>query len=320
MKNPIFKIIPADNFIWNQKELIDFLIVHRGSPIELSTNQEGCCGKSIGVYQLLEQFKYTQVKLYTANSIEHHDKYEIIADPHTWKFLKVSKKIEADFQQWNCRKIFGTVFGRPIWHRIGIAAHLYANHADKSLVGFFSDPNNIDQRELFEIQKLFQNDNNSFINFANTLKYFPLRHSEVSDYAPGYSMTDEFTNQTKTIYQHFLIDIVAEPFTSGDCFFITEKTIRPMLLKKPMIVMASKNHLDYLHQMGFRTFSDFWSEEYDGFEERDRYLKILELIDLIAKKSINELKDMYMAMQYTLNHNYNLLMSQSYKNNIVKIN
>jgi hypothetical protein len=72
--------------------------------------------------------------------------------------------------------------------------------------------------------------------------------------------------------------------------------------------------------MGFRTFSDFWSEEYDGFEERDRYLKILELIDLIAKKSIKELKDMYMAMQYTLNHNYNLLMSQSYKNNIVKIN
>jgi hypothetical protein len=86
-----------------------------------------------------------------------------------------------------------------------------------------------------------------------------------------------------------------------------------------MIVMASKNHLDYLHQLGFKTFSNFWSEEYDAFDQQVRYSKILELIDNLSKKTNQELQDMYMSMQDILDHNYNLLMSQSYKKSIIEI-
>ena len=83
--------------------------------------------------------------------------------------------------------------------------------------------------------------------------------------------------------------------------------------------MGSKNYLDYLHQMGFRTFSDFWPEDYDGFDGRDRYIKILELIDNLAQKPIVELEKMYWDMQYTLNHNYDLLLNQTYNTNITHI-
>ena len=68
--------------------------------------------------------------------------------------------------------------------------------------------------------------------------------------------------------------------------------------------------------MGFKTFCNFWSEEYDGYQGRDRYVKILELIDTLAKKSIKELDDMYASMQHILKHNYDLLINQTYKKSI----
>jgi hypothetical protein len=95
--------------------------------------------------------------------------------------------------------------------------------------------------------------------------------------------------------------------------------VRPMLLKKPMIVMGSRDYLDYLHQMGFRTFNDFWDENYDGFADGNRYQKILELIDQIARYSTQELNNMYYRMQSILDHNYNLLVSQSYNTKITYI-
>jgi len=83
--------------------------------------------------------------------------------------------------------------------------------------------------------------------------------------------------------------------------------------------MGSKNYLDYLHQMGFRTFGDFWNEDYDGYEDKERYVKILQLIDDLSKKSTVELEKMYWDMQYSLDHNYNLLLNQNYATDITYI-
>ena len=130
---------------------------------------------------------------------------------------------------------------------------------------------------------------------------------------------DNFGEQLANFYTNFLIDIVAETWTQGDCFFPTEKTIRPMLLKKPMIVMGSKNYLEYLRQMGFRTFGDFWDESYDGYEGTDRYTRILALVNYLATKSTNDLESMSWHMEYTLQHNYDLLMNQNYQRQIEKI-
>jgi hypothetical protein len=71
--------------------------------------------------------------------------------------------------------------------------------------------------------------------------------------------------------------------------------------------------------MGFRTFNDFWDEDYDGYEYGDRLRRIYNVIDYIGSKSINELEKMYWDMQYTLEHNYNLLINRQYKNKITQL-
>ena len=89
-----------------------------------------------------------------------------------------------------------------------------------------------------------------------------------------------------------------------------------MLMKKPFVVFGGKNYLEYLRQMGFRTFEDFWDESYDGYSEADRYMQILVLIDKLAQKSLEDLETMYWDMKYTLDHNYNLLISQGFNRQI----
>ena len=108
-----------------------------------------------------------------------------------------------------------------------------------------------------------------------------------------------------------LIDIVSEPTCYGNAFYPTEKIARAILCKRPFIVMASKNYLLYLRQMGFKTFFDFWDEQYDMLDGRNRYLHILKLLDQIA--ATTDIHTMYSSMKNTLEHNFNLLMTQQFK-------
>ncbi|WP_353479850.1 hypothetical protein [Haliscomenobacter sp.] len=314
----IFKIIPADTSIWNLPELVDFLIAYQNQDIVIQTNNEGCCASTIGLYQWLDKFSFNSVTIETSNLLETHDRYKI-SFQIPWKSLRASQPIDPIHHIWNQKSVFGTLYGRPLWHRLGIASHLLSTHPGISEVGCLCDPTDPDQRELFEISELWKHNPNSLIEFSKIVSQFPCKHVDVVQYIPGLTLADGFFQQTKRVYKNLLIDIVGETFTTGNCFFITEKTIRPMLMKKPMIVMGSQDFLGYLQQMGFKTFNNFWDEDYDGFAEQNRYQKILDLIDSLAQQPINVLVDMYQKMQPILDHNYDLLMSQGYNKTITKI-
>ena len=118
-----FRIKPADTFIWNLNELVDFLIKHQHQHIIIENGTEGCCSRTIGLYDWLDKFEFASVTIETSNALETHDWYNIKYKV-PWKFLEVSRPIEPSLHIWNQKSIFGTVFGRPLWHRVGIASYL----------------------------------------------------------------------------------------------------------------------------------------------------------------------------------------------------
>jgi len=305
-----FVIIPADNFIWNQSELMSFLVNNQEKDILLSVNSEGCCLNAIGVYKILDLFKFKSVTILSNNIFESHNTYNIVNAQSYFKFFQIEKEYK-EYHVWNNSKLFGALYNRPIWHRIGIASHLYANHRTVSMVNFRANPHDEDSRTLFELQSLFETDPASVENFIQTYKKFPALLKEFDDYTVG-ATTTQHTDQLCKLYTEFLIDIVAETFTSGKTFFATEKTVRPILLKKPFIIMGPKCFLIHLRQMGFKTFNDYWSEDYDGYEPKQKYKMILESIDNIASKSQQEISSMYADMQEILEHNYNLLINKKF--------
>jgi hypothetical protein len=197
-----------------------------------------------------------------------------------------------------------------------LASYLKSQYASESLVNLRGDYGDEDSRRLFEVTEFFRWAPEHIKYFAAIADQLPLIVEPVDGYTPGVTDTSGFTQQLQDFYTDIFVDIVSETFTSGDSFYPTEKTFRPMLLKKPFVVMSSANHLIYLRQMGFQTFGDFWSEDYDGLTRRARYQKIIELIDFIANKSKDELYDMYQRMQPILDHNYDLLQSRLYNRKI----
>lgn len=310
-----FKIIPGDRFIWNRDQLESFLINHQHQPITLDVNSEGCDLAAIGLYNLLDKFQFTRVTIWVVNRLEHHPVYDIRYLDHIRNFFNIIDFDYTPVHYWTGNKIFGALFNRPIWHRIGIIGHLYHNYRASSLINLRASCDTEDSRAAFEIGELFRYDPMGARYFTEMSHKLPLQLEETDTWKCGVH-TKQFSDQLASFYTDFLIDIVGETFVSGKTFFPTEKTVRPMLMKKPFIIMGPENFLIYLRQMGFRTFHDFWPEEYDGYENKPRYHMILDLIEMLSKKSKQELRTMYADMSEILNHNYDLLVSQGYTTNI----
>ena len=79
--------------------------------------------------------------------------------------------------------------------------------------------------------------------------------------------------------------------------------------------MGGRENCTYFRRMGFKTFNEFWPEDYDSFEGKNRYLQILSLIDDLAKRT--DLEQLYEKMQPTLEHNYKMLTEQTFTKDVV---
>lgn len=102
--------------------------------------------------------------------------------------------------------------------------------------------------------------------------------------------------------------VVVETSVFNDNFHITEKLIRPIILKHPFLAFSSKGFLKYLHQIGFKTFSPFVDESYDDIEDiEERCAAIVaETKRLVETDSIVKNKDEIEAICL---HNYQVLCS-----------
>ena len=307
----MFTIICNNDKIWNKLELIDYLVKHQDKKILLDIHPEATCLQSLGVYTLLDVFNFEHVLIHTWNPFEKHSKYEIRLKGDNFFFKKITN-IPVQLHQWDQTTIFFCLYGRPSAGRLALAGHLFNRYNHQSLIHFSTD---IDDYK-FEFDKLLAYDVASMPAACDLLRHLPLLQSSNDQYSPNeYDFRDRLTD----LYQHILIDVVGETFVLGETFFPTEKTTRPMLLKKPFIVFASRDYLAYLRQMGFQTFQEFWNEDYDGFETRDRLLRMYQVMADVASRPLDELIDIYHRMQPILDHNYDLLMSQSFSKTITKI-
>lgn len=314
VKTDTFRLSGTSDRFWNKDEFIKFLFDHKNQAITLEMDPEAVCLENLGVYKLLDDMGFTEVHIVTGNPLEKHSNFDISLLDNRWVSKK--EKFSDELHCWNKSKIFYTLFGRPTASRLAVAAYLRSKYQTITHI-HFSATTDHDNLIQFELDKLLSYRKESINEVGNLINDMPLLLSSPERYTAfeGYDYQDPLTY----FYKDILIDIVVESHVAGKTFYPTEKTFRPMWLKKPFIIFASRDYLDYLHQMGFKTFCEFWDETYDGYETGDRLRRILSLIDNISQKSISELEDMYVRMQSILDHNYNLLVNQTYSTRITEI-
>jgi len=88
--------------------------------------------------------------------------------------------------------------------------------------------------------------------------------------------------------------------------YISEKTIRNFLLKRPFIIVGSPGTIFQLQKLGFKTFNDFWNESYDLDKcHLTRLQKIFKIVKDICSKDIDELQNICYNMSDILEYNAN---------------
>lgn len=314
MEKQNFIIQSTNDKIWNLIELIEFLSANQQKSINLIVNPEAISFEELELYKILDCFQFQQVTLMTCNPFENHPKYLIKCIKGN-KFVNEDGSVGENFWDWNKKKKFLTIYGRPTAGRIGIAAHLFDNyHNDTHL--HFSWPADADGVRTFELDKLLGFSTKIIESAGRLIKHMPVCAANSAGYdRKEYNYNDPLT----ALYQDALVDLVAETHVKGNTFFTTEKIFRPMWCQRPFIVFGSVNYLVYLRQMGFMTFGEFWDEDYDGYEGADRFNKILSVVDSLANKSYDELEQMFQNMKHILEHNYKVLKNKTYNLKIERI-
>jgi len=318
-----FIIAGNDDKLWNTTELIDYLVQNQGQDIKLRIRSEAICLENLGIFKLVDLFKFKSVDIYTDNPLQTHDRYNINYVWSNFSFSKVPKFDVTPYHTWNGNKTFLVFYHRPTACRLGLASYLLKHHKEQSLIHFSYETDNPDTFQFFEFDKLASYRKESILEVGEMLPCMPIKvYNNINLHnlrvAMGYEYDDD--DGVPILYPDFLIEVIGETHVIGQTFYPTEKVARPMWLKKPFVVFASKNYLLYLRQMGFKTFYEFWDEDYDGYEGSDRFNMLLNLIDLLATKTLDELQEMYRAMQPILEHNYQLIKNKSYSTDFTLVN
>jgi hypothetical protein len=130
-----------------------------------------------------------------------------------------------------------------------------------------------------------------FINQYQDLSSYPdLHDNRISDFQPSF-------------LQHALIYVITETVYDYPYSWISEKTIKGILSKRPFILVGSKGTLAQLKLLGFKTFESIWDESYDTIDNSSiRMTTIISLLTNLSNRPINELAN---QVQEIVEYNYN---------------
>lgn len=93
---------------------------------------------------------------------------------------------------------------------------------------------------------------------------------------------------------------------------LTEKTIKPIVMKMPFVLLGAAHNLKYLKSYGFKTFDRWIDESYDDIE--DPIARIEAVVKIIEYLNTVDLEQMLSEMEPVLEHNYKLFYSEEFVN------
>ena len=112
---------------------------------------------------------------------------------------------------------------------------------------------------------------------------------------------DQFDPCAESLIYH-----VTETVYTGRRLQLTEKSFKPIALGMPFILSATAGSLAYLRSYGFKTFGEFWDENYDletdDFVRAEKVAAVLKQPDDL---SADEKQKLFQACWPVIEHNWN---------------
>jgi len=215
-------------------------------------------------------------------------------------------------------KTFGMFIGRSSWDRLLLASYLVTNYKAMTLQTYRSFLDSPGSMINLDLDRLFWQTSNAGIldkklihSTMNFVSELPLllddKHKNMTHVPLGSVVGEEIMSW----YNNIFVDVVCEKMITGQTFYPTEKTARPLATRTPFLIMSSPNYIKNLCRLGFKSFSKFWDESYDYQEGVQRIESIQNIIDDLSKLDRKQLEAVYQEMQPTLEHNHRIYMEMT---------
>lgn len=295
--------VPVDHEGWmcDYETVLDELRSHKLDPkqdIIVFEIKEGVSLEEMGVLALIRQwqkisgFANRQIEIQCHNVVESTDYHNMGFGP-----IFFNQGVEySRLQPTNTNaKKFALFLGRPTLPRICMSWHMNHYHSRDTLVSWMTNnakpdfkvldqpvwPHNLVpyQRDLSAWWQMYDQK-------AVKIWYWEQRPGSID----GHHWNDQYTQgqsvTNRSLVEHydkFCVEIVAETMNYGNTFWVTEKTVRPIVTGKPFMIFGARNFLARLRMLGFRTFHDLWDESYDLQEGLARWMIMRDVIADLAK-------------------------------------
>lgn len=100
-------------------------------------------------------------------------------------------------------------------------------------------------------------------------------------------------------------NVVTETNFYDDKLHLTEKIFKPIVTRRPFILVSAPGNLAYLKSYGFKTFSDYIDESYDDEQDPDRRIEmIVNELEKLCQMPHKELMTMFEKMKDVLEFNH----------------
>ena len=150
-------------------------------------------------------------------------------------------------------------------------------------------------------------------NDVNVHQYYPEVTEHKNTYAPILEnslvsvVAETNAGVPEMIWYHNTESINWYPYYKEG--FITEKTFRTIANGHPVLWVSSPGTVAVMKRLGFRTFNDFWSEDYDKIQDpEDRLDEVIKVLKGICELTVDQRKEMYNDMKPRLKYNQQLIL------------
>lgn len=312
----MIKLETSDGLVWNYDDrVVDLLIAaQHEQQVVIDLNGEGPCLTSLNLIPKLERlcktFGWPREKflIKTCNILEDQTLWPMTID--VTGLLEIQKGQQLQFAaNKNITKKFGIFIGRSNSYRLWLTSLLFNTYRDQSNITFHYDYNSDFHKDNLGIDKLLPElDSISELDeIARLVKSSPIGNS------PTYPILCPQNFDVIKQYNSIFLDVACETYFTGHTFFPTEKTWRAIISKTPFVVQGPIDYLNNLKRLGFKTFDNYWSEEYDVIAGINRLYEIKTVIDFVGRQSVEQLNAMYADMQPILEHNYRVFQKLTFK-------
>jgi hypothetical protein len=183
--------------------------------------------------------------------------------------------------------IFGLFVGRRTFSRCKILYNVWNQYRHVACLSLMSsiaglpwhNSTGVSVEQFGDWVNNFEKDD--FLHWWNTPPVASLDNVNIND---QYSSQHDTNRSLLKYYNQFSIEIVCETYCYGDCFFPTEKTIRPIAAGKPFVVFGPVDFLKRLRLLGFETYNKFWDESYDNLEGVERWTAMQRVLSYIQQQ------------------------------------